>query len=92
MALPTEAGAGGPGGGSSSTALAAEAAVIQPQLASVIGSDGQPQQVVAIMPAPLQPNETAQNSIEPKVNLLNCVRLFLKIDMITFCYIACHFL
>ena len=76
MALPTETGAGGPGSGGSGTATAhasEPATVIQPQLASVIGSDGQPQQVVAIMPAPLQPNETARNSIEPKVNIFSKV-------------------
>ena len=74
MALPTESGAGGPGSGNSVAATVTDlnatavASVIQPQLASVIGSDGQPQQVVAIMPAPLQPNESTDttNSIESK--------------------------
>ena len=80
MALPTESGAGGPGSGTNSVVNAADVvvpqaassqSVIQPQLASVIGSDGQPQQVVAIMPAPLQPNESTDNSIEAKAaNLL----------------------
>ena len=81
MALPTESGAGGPGSGNAAigtvgtdslnAATAVASSVIQPQLASVIGSDGQPQQVVAIMPAPLQPNESTDttNSIESKAGL-----------------------